>query len=366
MVVYKENIDAARSRMDAWWNHEATDPPVMAYTIQKEIRVDFSWDGWYMAKHPDAIEDALSIYEKSIVGTEFCAEQFPIFNPNYGAGIIACVLGADSVFKSQTTWFFPKKPLKLDDIVAFLESAEMNMNNPWYARLVKITEYAAKRAKESYQVATTDLGGVLDILASFLEPKDIFYAMKNKPDLIDACRAIILEKWNKMYDALTSITLEHCGGTSAWMGLWDRKRWYPMQCDFSYMLSPKWFKRFVLPDLAEQAKRLDHTIYHLDGVNQLPFLDDILAVPEITGIQWVPGDGKPPMGADVWMPVYKKIQAAGKNIEAGASPELTVKMYRELDPRGLYVSTHYPGKIWAEFFLPPFMGGRGGVDDDEG
>ena len=105
-------------------------------------------------------------------------------------------------------------------------------------------------------------------------------------------------------------------------------------------------------------------IYHLDGVGQLPYLDKILEIPELTGIQWVPGDGKPLMGDEVWMPVYKKIQAAGKNIEAGTTPELTAKMYRELDPKGLYVSTGYLGKIWAEFYLPPFLGGLGGIDEE--
>ncbi|HME56158.1 MAG TPA: hypothetical protein VKM55_28405 [Candidatus Lokiarchaeia archaeon] len=365
MVIFKENIDEAKQRMDAWWDHELVDRPVIAYTIPKEIRAEAGWDGWYIARHPDSIEDTLDLFEKSHLDTEFLGEQFPIFWPNYGAGAMALVLGAASEFKSDTVWFYPKEPISLDEVTSFLEATEMNANNPWYERMVRITEYAARRAGSTYQVGVTDLGGILDILASFLDPKDIFYAMKNKPDIIDTCRAIILEKWHAMYDAMAGIIQEHCGGTSAWMGLWDRKRWYSIQCDFCYMLSPKWFERFVLPDIAEQARRLDHTIYHLDGVGQLPFLDKILDITELTGIQWVPGSGKPPMGDDAWMPVYKKIQAAGKNIEAGTSPELLAKMYRELDPRGLYVNAHFPGKLYAEFFLPSFMGGMGGIDDEE-
>ena len=111
---------------------------------------------------------------------------------------------------------------------------------------------------------------------------------------------------------------------------------------------------------------MDYAIYHLDGVNQLPFLDDLLAIPEMTGIQWVPGAGKPVPGTDEWMPVFKKIQAAGKNIVGSdVTPEYVGRMYKELDPRGLYVFTIFLGQMIADFYLPDFMGGHDGVDDDD-
>ncbi|MBN2152242.1 MAG: hypothetical protein JW839_12400 [Candidatus Lokiarchaeota archaeon] len=362
-MIYKEDINAAKQRMDAWWSHEIVDRPVLAYTCPKPNVAPKAWcDHWYLAKHHDDIEGYADQFEAASVATEFGGERFPVLNPNYGAGVFACVFGADSVFKSGTTWFF--RQTSLDEIVPLLEGAAFNMSNPWYERLVKVTEYAAKRANDQYVVATTDYGGILDILASFLSPKDMFYAMRNKAGLVDTCRAIILEKSQKLFDALTSITLEHCHGTSSWMGLWDRTTWYPLQCDFSYMLSPKWFTRYVLPDLESQCQHLGHAIYHLDGVNQLPFLDELLAIPELTGIQWVPGDGKPPMADEAWLPVYKKIQAAGKNIVMDAAPQDLMRVYNNLDPKGLYVGTHFPGKIWAEYYLPPFLGGMGGVDDE--
>ncbi len=362
-MLFKEDMDVAKQHMDAWWDRESFERPAIRYTYPKEVRVGGS-DHWHLAKHPDGIDDALDASELDFAATFYGAEDIPRFNVNYGPGIMACVLGATLEFKSQTAWF--SRPTALSDIVPVLESAEMNMNNPWYERLVRVTSVAARRAKGAYQVGMTDLGGVLDILASFLSPRDIFYAMRKKPGIIDACRAIILEKWEKVYNALQAATEAGSGvrGCSAWMNVWCRKHWYPLQCDFAYMLSPALFKRFVLPDIVTQTEHLDYAIYHLDGVGQLPFLDDLLAVPRLTGIQWVPGDGKPPMGDDTWMPVYRKIQAAGKNIEAGTSPELTVKMYHELDGNGLLVGTRYPGKIWADFYLPEFMGGCAGRDED--
>lgn len=68
------------------------------------------------------------------------------------------------------------------------------------------------------------------------------------------------------------------------MNIWCPKRRYPIQCDFSAMLSPKLFKRFVLPDILTQAEHMDYSIYHLGGPNEIPYIDDIFASPKINGI----------------------------------------------------------------------------------
>ena len=66
-----------------------------------------------------------------------------------------------------------------------------------------------------------------------------------------------------------------------------------LQCDFCYMIGPEQFKKFVLPELAVSCKKLTNPFYHLDGPGQLPHLDYLLSIPELKGIQCVPGDGSP-------------------------------------------------------------------------
>jgi 5-methyltetrahydrofolate--homocysteine methyltransferase len=73
------------------------------------------------------------------------------------------------------------------------------------------------------------------------------------------------------------------------------------------------FDEFVKPELQASCKRLKNAFYHLDGVGQLPHLDSLLAIPELKGIQWVPGDGKP--GTTHWPEVYRRIRKAGKLIQ---------------------------------------------------
>ncbi|MHA1684401.1 MAG: hypothetical protein ACTSUE_25920 [Promethearchaeota archaeon] len=365
---FKENAEAAMMRMDAWWDHEITDRVVMPF---EHTRIDvpimpFNRDTWILAKEYDAIEKALDEYEHVVKTIHYGGELFPRYHPNYGPGIMATVLGVEPEFRSQTTWFLPKYGRKdFQVVVDALEDAKMNDTNEWYVRLLRITDYAAKRGKGRYTVAVTDLGGILDILASFLKPVDLFYAMRKKPDFIDTCRAIIMEKWLKVYNDLQSTIESHGHGCNSWLNIWCRKRWYPLQCDVAYGISPAMFTRFVLPDLVEQAENMDYAIYHLDGVEQLPFLDDLLATEAITGIQWVPGDGRPGCGSEAWLPVHRKIQAAGKNTVINVSPQNLNNVLAQLDPRGLYPACGFGAKIWADYYLPVSMGGMGGIDDED-
>ena len=60
-----------------------------------------------------------------------------------------------------------------------------------------------------------------------------------------------------------------------------------------------------------------------------------MEIPELDAIQWVPGAGNE--GFQRWIPVYRKIQAAGKGIEViCAFQELDLVM-ETLDPHGLYL-----------------------------
>lgn len=360
---FKEDFKEAKERIMAWWDHEIIDRPAIGYYMP---RPDCSnagmWDHWSCAKNWDAIEKHLDNFESRSKTIYFGAECFPRFFPNYGPGIMASVFGIKPLFKSNTVWF--NQPTKIDEIVPLLESVQLNDNNEWYKRLIHVHDVAAQRAKNKFSVTVTDLGGILDILASFLGPEGLILAMKRHPSIVDTCRQIILEKWTKVYDEIQKKIDAQQGGCNSWMNIYCEKHWYPIQCDFSAMLSPKYFERFVLPDVIAQTENMDYSIYHLDGPNAVPHLDILLKIPRLTGIQWVPGDGRPHHG-DIYMEIYKKVQNAGKNLVIDAHPEIIAHLYDVLEPKGLFVSSIFIGKIIADYYLPKFMGGMGGIDDED-
>ena len=363
-MAYKEDIEEAKERMSAWWEHEIIDRPVISYYIPRKRGalggyLDAIGQDWTLAQNYDNIDIALDGFEKRTEKTMFCGEAIPSYFPNYGPGIVAAVFGVKPKFETETVWF--SRPTEPENIIPLLESAKLNKNNEWYSRLVRVTEKAAERAKKNYQVSITDIGGVLDILSSFLGPTKMLLTMRRRPDIIDTCREIILEKLLKIFDELYKIIKQNCGGFNTWLNVWCPESWYPVQCDFIAMLNPKWFKRFVLPDLITQMDHMDYAMYHMDGPYQIPFLDDFLAIESLTGIQWVPGAGREPMGHENWYPLYKKIQKAGKNIVIDSLPENIPSIYNNLDHKGLYVRTYYMNESVANFHLPQFVGGDNGV-----
>ena len=365
-MIVKEDLEEAKERMKAWWNHEKTDRPVISYNIFEGVGSDKALMGslglkFELAQDWDGIDSLLNVYEQYNGGLVYGAECIPSYFINYGPGIMAAVLGVTPEYKSGTVWFHRQTDLK--DIVSVLESAKLNDNNEWYVRLKRTTEIAAKRgAKGNYAVSMTDLGGILDILVSFIGPQNVIIQMKRNPELIDTCRAIIMEKYLKVFDELQNIINNNgVDGCGSWLNVWCPKRYYTMQCDLSVMLNPKFFERFVLPDLKEQSESLDYALYHLDGPEQIKFLDDIL--PLVDGIQYVPGTkpGVPKDGEDKWLPLYKKIQNAGKNnILMLLDQRDVAPFYKKIDPKGFFVYCVFLNRDQAECYLPEFVGGNGG------
>ena len=146
----------------------------------------------------------------------------------------------------------------------------------------------------------------------------------------------ILDTWHTCYDELHRISEGATRGNSAWMGLWSKESWYPIQCDFAAMLSPKLFTELAFPYIKEQCRRLKHTIYHLDGPGEIPHLDALLSIPELDGIQWTPGAGHSSVASPQWLSLYRKIQRKGKKLVLLDAPEAEAQFVtKNLEPKGL-------------------------------
>jgi 5-methyltetrahydrofolate--homocysteine methyltransferase len=159
----------------------------------------------------------------------------------------------------------------------------------------------------------TDLGGNLDILSSFRPGEDLLMDLYDEPGEVKRLVWEAHEAWHRYFDALNAVLQPLNPGYSDWANIYSEKPSYMLQCDFSYMIGPGMFEEFAAPELAATCRRLDRSFYHLDGKGQIAHLDAVLAIPELGGVQWVPGDGAP--DCRHWPEIYKKIAAAKKNIQ---------------------------------------------------
>jgi hypothetical protein len=128
-----------------------------------------------------------------------------------------------------------------------------------------------------------------------------------------------------------------------------------LQSDFAYMISPRMFKRFVLPDLVACCDVLDYGFYHLDGKGQIPHLDHLLSIERLRGIQWQPGDGQPM--ADGWLELLKRIRDGGKLCQIYVTREGALTVQKELGGKGflMHIVNDPMTHAEAEEFLKVFQ-----------
>lgn len=90
-----------------------------------------------------------------------------------------------------------------------------------------------------------------------------------------------------------------------------------LQCDFSCMISPEMFRRWVLPTLEEEAEIVKHVVYHWDGPGALVHTEDLISSKGLHALGYVPGEGNGDP-AD-YIDLYKKLQKGGKAVHVWGS-----------------------------------------------
>lgn len=255
---------------------------------------------------PEDIVDRLD-YELSHY--EFLGDAFPYVNmDSFGPGVIAAFLGGRLDNTSGRVWFFPEEHAPIEDI-----HFEFDPDNVWFRRLLDICSCAMERWQGQVLVGMTDLGGNLDILSTFRPREQLLLDLYDHPEDVKRLTWEAHEAWHQYFKQINRVLQPINPGYSDWSSIYSDKPIYMLQCDFSYMISPRMFEQFVKPELQATCERLPHSFYHLDGVGQLAHLDSLLMIEQLDGVQWVPGDGKP--GCAHWPEVYQKIHAGGKKLQ---------------------------------------------------
>jgi 5-methyltetrahydrofolate--homocysteine methyltransferase len=339
-----------------WWAGELDRPLVVLESPELINRRPHELTrAFLLESDPDEL---LDYYQSRLEQTRFYADAWPKWWPFFGAGVTAAFLGARLKFTPHvnTIWFEPVVPLSLDTADLTYEA-----NNRWWQRVQTLTQRAVQRWGTEVCLGFTDLGGNLDILASLRTTQTLLLDLVDSPEAVARLCGQITRLWLRYYDEQYQIIRKAGRGSTAWAPIWSPGRCYMFQSDLSYMISPKMFERFVMPDLATCCAHVDHAFYHLDGKGQLPHLDRLLSLETLHGIQWIPGDGQPP--AHQWLPVLKRIRAGGKLCQLYVTPEGAHAIVNELGGRGFaFYITPPPPEDEIDDFLKTLLaaGNRGG------
>lgn len=324
----RDRWDNVIDAYDKWWNNKLERPIVSivasgkepgrtmpaAPLLSQQTCTDFS-------SSADDIADRLD-YELS--KEIYIGDAFPRVNLDFGPGVLSAFCGAKLDNSSGVVWFHPPQNInELTDI-----HFEYDPNNKWFCRIKDICGACVKRWKGSVLIGMPDLGMGFDILASFRTTEQLLYDLYDYPDEIKRLLGELSELWMKYYDEINSIIRPANQGYTDWSGIYSDKPSYILQSDFSHMIGTPMYKEFVIPDISDMCKKLGRSVYHLDGVGQLPHLDSLLEIDELSGVQWISGAGNP--DNKHWPDVYKKIYAAGKKIQLFGMPDALDTVGRQI------------------------------------
>jgi len=259
-MIYKEDWEKCKDRFNAFWENAIIDRCCFGVVSPRKLPIEVN------TKYREAAslkEKWLNpefrytnfIYELS--KTYYGAEAFPNFWVNLGPGIVSAFVGSPYKLSNDTIWF-DCDPM-IDDLDKIPE-IKFSLDSEMWKATNDITEFFCKKADGNYYVSMTDLGGTLDIVASFRGSQRLLMDLYDYPDEIKSLINAVDDVWINYYEKLQRHSNIYLEGTCGWLPVWCKERSYPIQCDISVMMSPMQFEEFVRPSLEKQSQFLDKCI----------------------------------------------------------------------------------------------------------
>jgi hypothetical protein len=352
VLLYKSDWEQAKIRLSAWWQGEAVDRCALAVWSRRD-------DGRHILPPalPERIEDrwldleylrARNEYEMAT--TFYGGEAFPLWNAGYpGWDLMQSYLGAPVTLMEETAW--------IDPIIAQgrLENYDFHdfnilRENRWWKFLNQVHGFSVEQSRGRSIPSMQDLGSSGDTLAAIRGNEQLLLDMVDCPDYVGQFDFYLMQQWNEqVFEPAYQLTREGAEGSASWSSLWAPGRHYPLQNDFSYMISPRMFRRVFLPTIEMQTEYLDYSVYHVDGIAAYAHVDALCELPHLNALQIIPGAGKP--SALHWMDMLKKIQSRGKSLQIFIPPEEIELALSELSARGLWLGVEAKNEEQARHLI---------------
>lgn len=331
---YKLNWKETKEKFTNYWQHKNTGRPLMCVIARRPEVEQFSdgtpVEGGYLDQicqgkyynmpkelYWKDMEDKYQNAERIVARYRyfcdthaFLGESFPNLNIDFGPGSTAAYLGSDIGFKEDTVWF--KKCLDGWDGVPKLT---FDPENKWFKKHLQLAKDCRALAKDDFYVDMPDLMENIDVLASLRGAQDTLFDLLDEPEKVGQRIQEVTDVYYDYYDRFYDVIKDKDGGNAYTVfQIWGPGRTVKLQCDFSAMMAPEDFRKYIQPSLRTQSENVDHVLYHLDGPAAIKHMDALMEIEGIDALQWTSGDAGPDGTLPDWDVIYDKAIAAGKSI----------------------------------------------------
>jgi len=348
-LAFKQDWEETKERFRLWWRHEYFGRCALAVTAPRSEPPEIE-------PPPDAESPEQKWYDLDWISrfkdyhlsrTFFGGEAVPIWDAGYsGVSAIPALLGCPTDIDMATGWWHEMllEPDRID-----VSGLEIDQTSEKYLFTMDMLHRAVQESRGKSIPSLGAFGGSGDTLAALRGTVQLLLDCIDRPDEVRAAEEFLMDMWFDFYDRCFSITRDAAEGSSCWFTLWSPGKFYPAHNDFSYNIGPEMFRELFLPAIRRQTEFLDHTVYHLDGVDAFRHVDALCELPQLQAIQVLPGEGKPsPLH---YVEVLKKVQAAGKNLHIAIASEEVEQALSLLSARGLFIKTWTETQAQAERLL---------------
>ncbi|MCA1809350.1 MAG: hypothetical protein LC725_07880, partial [Lentisphaerae bacterium] len=258
----------------------------------------------------------------------FFGSGLPSMRAGLGPSFMTATLGCPLNFLPETTWTEPAIA-DWNDFEGFPDYRQ----NRWYQLSLEMMERVSAAASGRCVVMLPDLHPGGDGVASLRGNENFMMDLYDCPDQVRMALEHLDGMFIEMLETYYRICRAHGQSGSAGFTGWGPNKTFPVQDDTLALVSPAAAREFLLPGILRQARSIDNATFHLDGPEALDKLEMLLEASELRDIQWVPGAAHQEMTQ--WIPVMKRILAAGKLLTTGCKPEELEPILSEVPARGL-------------------------------
>jgi hypothetical protein len=335
MFAFKPNYAQIQARMEAFWNRDVLDRPLtmfhLAKPLEEQVPLPVSQHSSPAQRWTDVEFQAENTLAR-LSNIDFSiGDALPIGWPNLGPELFSAFYGCPIHFGDYgTSWTDPI----LDDW-SKVDQLTLDLEHPYLHCLEQLTDALLEIGKDKFIVGMTDWHPGGDALAAFRDPQRLAIDLIEYPEEVKQLLLRVEADFFFLFDRFYNKLRAAGQPSTSWLPLTTEGKYYIPSNDFSIMVSNRMYQEFFLPGLLREIKRLDHSIYHLDGPGALRHLDTILAIPELDALQWVFGAGNESFERWIW--VYQKAQAAGKGIHVMCTLEEVERVMQTLRPHGLFL-----------------------------
>jgi hypothetical protein len=320
-----------------FWQRAATDRPLLGLRLHSYYPLQTFQGGPRSGEvHPEQLhaEDYLADFERlQRQYDRSFGDEIHAASAYYGVPWLEAILGCEVHIQGESMW---AEPALLD--WGQLGDISFSADNPWYLKLLELTEETAQYFGNRLPTGPPLLRGPADIAAALRGNAQFCLDLIDEPEMMRT----LLEVCAETYIQVTKGILANCPRWQAGYVEPIRHVWAPgptveTQVDVSSLISPTHYRENLRPSDARVLQSFAYIYLHLHA-SSLHILDDVLAIDPLAAIELSLDVGGP--GPTVYLDEFRKILNHKPLILQGVfAVEELVELWHALPHEGLYILT---------------------------